>query len=151
MKYSFEDLEVWKKSREIRNVIFKMVKLFPKIESQRLSDKMIRSSRAIGDMIAQGFGKVKSKENIKLCQQSRGEAMELLNHLITAHDCNYIEEFTFNKNREEITSCIGMINGYVKYLRESAPDQTNNIDEAQLVREINRSSLEAAESRKVAG
>ena len=143
MSQSFEDLEVWKKSGEIRNVIFKMVKLFPKIESHRLSDNMIRSSRSIGDNIAAGFGTNHREKNITSCHEARGAAAELLNQLITAHDCNYIEEFTFNKNKEEISFCISMIDGYIKYLKQAQKTELQNSEPGNVVKEINRLSLEA--------
>lgn len=145
MSKSFEDLEVWKKSREISNVIFKMVKLFPKIENQRLSDKMIRSSRSIGDRIAEGFGTNHREQNITFCRQARGSAAELLNQLITAYDCNYIEEFIFNKNKEEISYCIRMIDGYIKFLRKWPETELQNSEPDSVIEEINKLSLEAVQ------
>ena len=43
--FTFEDLDVWKKARVMRNQISKLVKIFPKEEKYRLSDQMIRASR----------------------------------------------------------------------------------------------------------
>ena len=53
----FTDLEVWKKSRLLRNVITDLVKTFPAEEKYRLTDQIIRSSRSIGNNIAEGHGR----------------------------------------------------------------------------------------------
>lgn len=42
---NFMDLEVWKKSRLLRNNIAALVKSFPSEEKYRLTDQIIRASR----------------------------------------------------------------------------------------------------------
>jgi four helix bundle protein len=54
---SFTDLEVWKKTRALRNNIFSLTRSFPLEEKQRLIDQIIRSSRSIGNNIAEGHGR----------------------------------------------------------------------------------------------
>jgi len=45
--FTFEDLDVWKAARNMRNEISKIVKCFPLEEKYRLIDQMIRASRSI--------------------------------------------------------------------------------------------------------
>jgi four helix bundle protein len=54
---SFTDLEVWKKARILRNNISDLTKSFSAEEKYRLSDQIIRSSRSIGNNIAEGHGR----------------------------------------------------------------------------------------------
>jgi len=54
---AFTDLEVWKKSRVIRQDVSKLVKSFPAEEKYRLVDQVIRSSRSVGNNIAEGHGR----------------------------------------------------------------------------------------------
>jgi four helix bundle protein len=54
---SFEDLEVWKKARELKIEISHLVKTFPPEEKYRLSDQLIRSSRSTNTQIAEGHGR----------------------------------------------------------------------------------------------
>lgn len=89
---SFEDLKVWQLAREIRNEIFELVKRFPKVETYRLSDQMIRSSRSVTDQIAEGYGRYHYQENIQFCRHARGSAYELKNQVINAWDCKYITD-----------------------------------------------------------
>jgi four helix bundle protein len=54
---AFMDLEVWKKSRLLRNDISVLTKSFPSEEKYRLNDQIIRSSRSVGNNIAEGHGR----------------------------------------------------------------------------------------------
>ncbi|HEX6981275.1 MAG TPA: four helix bundle protein [Balneolaceae bacterium] len=116
---TFEDLEVWQLARKIRNEIFELVKKFPKTEKYRLSDQMIRSSRSIADNISEGYGRFHYQENIQYCRIARGSAYELINHLITARDCSYITDEELNYHKSQITRCIQIINGYIRYLKKA--------------------------------
>jgi len=44
---NFEELDVWKKARGLKNEIFELVKSFPKEEKFRLCDQIVRSSRSV--------------------------------------------------------------------------------------------------------
>ncbi|HRF19613.1 MAG TPA: four helix bundle protein, partial [Chitinophagaceae bacterium] len=54
---NFEELEVWKKARELKNEISQLVKKFPSEEKYRLTDQLIRSSRSINTQISEGHGR----------------------------------------------------------------------------------------------
>jgi four helix bundle protein len=75
---SFEELEVWKASQELRNSIWELTKTFPKEERYRLSDQLIRASRSVFANIAEGFGRFHFQENIQFCRQARGSLFEIL-------------------------------------------------------------------------
>ena len=115
---SFESLKVWQLSKEIRNEIFKLCKSFPTEEKFKLSDQMIRSSRSIGNNLSEGYGRYHYQENVQYCRQSRGSAYELIDHLITALDCGYIQKADYNILRPKTIECIKMINGYIAYLNK---------------------------------
>ena len=53
----FQDLEVYKLSRELAAEIFEITKRFPKDERYSLTDQIRRSSRSIGGQIAEAWGK----------------------------------------------------------------------------------------------
>ncbi|MFT5386319.1 MAG: four helix bundle protein [Saprospiraceae bacterium] len=54
---SFEDLEIYKKARVLRNDIFKLTSSFPAEEKYRLTDQIIRSTRKCPANIAEGHGR----------------------------------------------------------------------------------------------
>ncbi|GAG81449.1 unnamed protein product [marine sediment metagenome] len=116
LKSDFRDLDVWQKCREIRIIIWKLCKKFPTEEKFRLSDQMIRASRSSTANIAEGYGRFHFQENIQFCRQSRGSLFELIDHVLVAEECEYIDRDEKEKLIEHIISAIRLLNGYIKYL-----------------------------------
>ena len=116
----FTDLEVWKKSRILRNSISELVKSFPVEERYRLTDQIIRSSRSIGNNIAEGHGRFHYADASKFLINARGSAVETIDHLIIALDEKYIKEEVFDRFKHDCEECIKMINGYINYLRNQS-------------------------------
>ena len=115
---SFEELEVWKKSRDFKNEIAQLVRTFPTNERLRLSDQLIRSSRSINAQIAEGHGR-----NIRFCVIARGSLSETLNHLIDALDEKLISEEQLKYYRIKITEVEKLLNGYINYLEKRAKEK----------------------------
>ena len=118
IKYNdFRDLEVWKKCREIRRKIWNLCKSFPSEEKHRLSDQMIRASRSSTANIAEGYGRFHFQENIQFCRQSRGSLYELIDHVLVAEECEYIDHQVSQTIIDEIKTAIVVLNGYIRYLK----------------------------------
>ena len=113
----FRDLDVWKQCREIRREIWNLTKTFPQEEKFRLSDQMIRSSRSATNCIAEGYGRFHYQENIQFCRQSRGSLYELIDHVDTSLECEYIDEKYSEKMIKKIINAIRTLNGYIRYLK----------------------------------
>ena len=62
--FGFEELEIWKKARALKIEIAGTVKSFPVEEKFRLVDHLIRSSRSIGSLIAEGHGRFSYPDQI---------------------------------------------------------------------------------------
>jgi four helix bundle protein len=120
---SFTELEVWKQSRKIRNWISQLTKQFPTEEKFRLTDQIIRSSRSIGNNLAEGHGRFHYQDNIRFCILARGSLSETLDHLIIAVDEKIIEEKTLNSFQTEYESCLRLLNGYIQYLKNKKIDE----------------------------
>ncbi len=118
IKSTFETLDVWKESRELRKKNFELIKTFPFDEEHKLIERMTIVSRAITSDIAQGYGRYHYKENIQFCRQSRGSLYELLDNFTVALDENYISEETFEEFKSDIFKIIKNINGYIDYLKK---------------------------------
>jgi len=116
----FTDLEVWKKSRTLRNNISELTKTFPAEEKYRLTDQIIRSSRSIGNNIAEGHGRFHYADASKFLINARGSAIETIDHLIIALDEKYIKEEVFDRFKNDCEECVKMINGYINYLRNQS-------------------------------
>ena len=117
---AFTDLEVLKKSRILRNTITEIVKSFPNDEKYRLTDQIIRSSRSIGNNIAEGHGRFHYNDASRFLVNARGSAAETIDHLIIAFDNNFIDQQTLETLKQDCEECMRMINGYIAYLRKQA-------------------------------
>ena len=115
---SFEELNVYKKSVEIRKLVYELVKRFPSEEKFRLTDQIIRSTRKCPANIAEGHGRFHFQENIQFNRIARGSLTESIDHLNVALECKFIKQEEYQNLRDRITSNIKLINGYIKYLRE---------------------------------
>ena len=116
---SFTELEVWKKARILKNEISELSKTFPGEEKYRLTDQIIRSSRAVNSNIAEGHGRYTYKDQIHFCVQARGSLAETYNHLIDAKDCKYINEEQLQYFKNKIDEVERLLNGYIAYLRKN--------------------------------
>ncbi len=113
---SFEDLEVWKRARELKKDITLLVKTFPAEEKFRLTDQLIRSSRSVNVQISEGHGRKTWPERLRFCVIARGSLSETLNHLIDAYDAELISEDILKKFRIKINEVERLLNGYISYL-----------------------------------
>jgi four helix bundle protein len=122
---SFTELEVWKQSRKIRMWIKDLTKRFPTEEKYRLADQIIRSSRSIGNNIAEGHGRFHYQDNIRFCIMARGSLSETLDHLIIAFDDKIINNEELQSFKAEYESCLKLLNGYIQYLKKKKVDELN--------------------------
>jgi len=116
---TFEDLDVWKKARQIRLFVFHLTKKFPKEEKFGITGQIKRSSRSVTNNIAEGYGRYHYQENVQFCRISRGSLNETLDHMIAAVDENFCEEQDLIEFRVLYTDCLKLLNGYIAYLKKS--------------------------------
>src|SRR5689334_17227899 len=114
---SFTELEVWKKARILKNDVRELTKTFPPEEKFRLTDQLIRSSRSVCSLIAEGHGRYTYKDRIHYCIETRGSLSETYNHIIDAFDFGYITDSQLKKFELRIEEVHALLNGYIGYLR----------------------------------
>lgn len=121
---SFKELACWKEARELRNFVKdNLIPKFPASEKFELTSQIRRSSRSVGNNIAEGFGRFHFQENIQFCRIARGSLIETLDHVIIALDEEYISKEDAANYRKAHNKTLKILNGYIKYLRESKPDK----------------------------
>ena len=120
---TFEDLECWKKSKQLRIRISELAKTFPSDEKFGLTSQIIRSIRSVTHNIAEGYGRFHYKENAQFCRTSRGSLYEVLDQMITAKEEGYVSENVLHEIRIDILEAIKILNGYINYLVKSSENQ----------------------------
>jgi len=115
---SFEELSCWKEARNLRLFIKDtIITQLPNSEKYALTDQIQRSSRSVGNNIAEGYGRFHFQENIQFCRIARGSLFETLDHAIVAFDEKYISEKELNELRKIHNKTLLILNGYIKYLK----------------------------------
>ena len=125
-KYSFEDLKVYKASREFRKKIYTLVKELPDIEKYNLATQMRRAAVSLTNNIAEGHGRYHYQENIQFMRQSRGSLEELIDDINVCIDEKYTDADKLKHLKEEAQAILKIINGYIKYLRNKKEEQSAN-------------------------
>ena len=120
----FEDLDVWQLGRKFRQDIYKLTKNFPKDEKYVLTPQIRGAGYSITANIAEGHGRYHFQENIQFCRIARGSINEVLDHLYTSLDNQYIKREDFQKLYEQGRHLEQVLNGYIAYLTKSKV--TNN-------------------------
>src|SRR5438128_9504407 len=123
---TFEDLDCWKKCRELRVFVAKeVVPALPKDERYRLGDQILRAARSTTNNIAEGYGRFHYLDNAKFCSNSRGSCWEVLDHLITGNDEEFISTELLNRERALVGQAVKLLNGYMNYLKRAGGDNRN--------------------------
>lgn len=94
---TFEELEIWKKAREIvKNIHLD----FSEIKDFEFRNQIYSAGYSIMNNISEGFGRESKKEFARFLDYSKGSAWEVKNMYYIAEDVNYIDDETALKRRE---------------------------------------------------
>lgn len=117
---TFEDLECWKRCRTLRLFIAKdLVPVLPRDERHRLGDQLLRAARSTTANIAEGYGRFHYLDNAKFCSNARGSCWEVLDHLITGNDEEFIATELLVRGRTLVGEAVKLLNGYMNYLKRA--------------------------------
>lgn len=126
---TFEDLEAWKAARALRVFVFR--RIVPELKQHRefdLLDQIKRSSRSIGNNIAEGYGRYHFRDNYRFCSNARGSLAETLDHLITCNDDDLITGDLLIEGRSLFDHALKVLNGYMQWLKRSAEPTSRSGD-----------------------
>jgi four helix bundle protein len=116
---TFQDLEVWRVGRAIRNRCYEIADKLPQHERYNLASQIRRAAISVTANVAEAYGRFHFKENIQCCRISRGSAYELIDHLITCHDLEYLANAHVESLQEELLTFIRLLNGYIRSIGTS--------------------------------
>ena len=116
---TYEDLEVWKLSRELCKDIYSIIENTPLKNNWKLRDQIDGSSGSIMDNIAEGFERAGTKEFIQFLGYSKGSCGETRSQLYRCFDRDYISEEKKNELIEKTESISKQINGFISYLKKT--------------------------------
>ena len=115
----FEEIEAWKKSRELTREIYQLSRMGVFAKDFGLRDQIRRASVSIMSNIAEGYDRSGTGEFIQFLATAKGSAAEVKCQLYVALDQNYVDDSTFAELSALATEIGNMIAGLMNYLRRS--------------------------------
>ncbi|HLF83391.1 MAG TPA: four helix bundle protein [Blastocatellia bacterium] len=115
----FEDIELWKKARELTREVYRHSKVGPFSKDFGLRDQMRRAAVSVMSNIAEGFERGGNKEFMQFLAIAKGSVGEIESQLYVALDQVYIDENEFVSLQRIAGSTKRLIGGLIGYLRQS--------------------------------
>jgi len=104
-----KDLVVYQKSKELVIFVYKMLAEFPDAERFALCGQIRRAIVSVPSNIAEGMGRVSSKDQAHFLNIVYGSLMEVYAQLDIAHDLGYISNEMFNQVENDVEEISKMI------------------------------------------
>lgn len=115
----FEDLDAWKKTRELTKSIYHVTSTGEFARDFGLRDQIHRAAVSVMSNIAEGFERDGSKEFLQFLSQAKGSCGEIRAQLYVAFDQAYITEAQLQGLIERAVEVSRLIAGLMKYLNTS--------------------------------
>jgi four helix bundle protein len=113
-----KDLNVWKKSIDLVDIIYEVTKSFPKEELYCLTSQIRRSAISVPSNIAEGAARSFKKEFIQFLYIALGSLSELETQIIIANRQGYLNNL--NNLLENIQVIQKLINGLIYSIKKKS-------------------------------
>ncbi len=112
-----KELDVWKNSMLLAELVYKQTKDLPKHEQFGLTSQMRRAAVSVPTNIAEGAARKGNKEFIQFLYISLGSLAELETLLLISRNIDYLSEEQKEESLKLITTCKKLNLGLIKYLK----------------------------------
>lgn len=119
MAKSFEEMEMWKRSRELVKFIYNITKNKEFCKDFSLTDQIRRAAVSVMSNIAEGFERGFNTEFIQFLYIAKGSSGEVRTQLYAALDQAYISSAEFQFGKDLCVDISGQISGLIQYLKGS--------------------------------
>ncbi|WP_372807021.1 four helix bundle protein [Pontiella sp.] len=113
----FEDIDGWKKGRELARLVYSFSRRAEFSKDDGLKDQITRASVSIMNNVAEGFDGGSDAEFIRFLICAQRSITEVKSCLYVALDNEYIGEDDFNKAYSLANEANYLIGGFIKYLK----------------------------------
>ena len=113
----FEDIEAWKKARELVRIIYGLTSNGSFAKDYSLKDQSRRGCVSVMSNIAEGYARQTDKEFVQFLYIALGSVAEVQSQLYIAQDLNYLSGEQFDEAYEPSGEVARLITGFTKYLQ----------------------------------
>ena len=110
-KYNYKDLDLYKAAKELVLNVYALLRKFPKEEQYALCDQLRRAAISIPSNIAEGMGRVSTKEQLHFIEIAYGSLLEVECQLDIAHDIKYISDDEYLSAENQIGKVASLLSG----------------------------------------
>ena len=110
MEANYQNLDVYKVSKELIHLVYKLLRKYPSEEKYALCDQIRRAVISVPANIAEGMGRTSKKEQKHFLEIAYGSLMEVQCLLDISTDLGYISKDSYNFINTLIFRVATMIN-----------------------------------------
>ena len=115
----FRDIVAWQRSRELKLRVDELVQR-PAVKTRfRFRDQLEDAARSGPSNIAEGFGRFGNKEFARFARIAKGSELEVLSHLIDAHDQCLLTKDEFAQYEDCVRRALSAIVGLIRHLENN--------------------------------
>jgi len=138
----FEDIEAWKRGRELNVRIYELTSSGPFANDFALRDQIRRASISVSSNIAEGYARQSPADFARFLVIARASAAEVISQLYLALDLGYISGDAFESARALAEEASATCSGLIRYLRSAS----GTVREPDLGWDLNPSELRTLNS-----
>ena len=110
-KYCYKNLEAYKESKTLVKQVYTLLRKFPREEQYALCDQLRGAVISVPSNIAEGLGRVSTKEQIHFLEIAYGSLREVDCQLDIAKDLAYISDDELSDVEKQIEKVAALIAG----------------------------------------
>jgi four helix bundle protein len=115
----FEEIEAWKKARELRQMVYQYSKREAFARDMPLRNQIRRAALSVTANIAEGFERGGNREFVQFLSNAKGSCAEIQDHLYAALDERYVSVEEFNMLYGIAGEVARLTAGFMQYLQHS--------------------------------
>ena len=118
MNTNYEDLEVYKLSENLSDLVWNIVVKWKSFEKDTVGKQLVKAVDSIGSNIAEGSGRGSYVDNKRFVKIARGSLFETKNWLNKAFRRELINETDNNKLLKIVEELIPRLSAFINYLKK---------------------------------
>ncbi|WP_018232362.1 four helix bundle protein [Thioalkalivibrio thiocyanodenitrificans] len=115
----FEDLQVWKRSRELTAAIYRLTRSDALVSDPALCGQMRRAAVSVMSNIAEGYERGGNRELVNFLSIAKGSVGELRSQVYVAEDSALLDKQCAARLRSDCLALSRLLAGFIRYLQQS--------------------------------